>query len=165
MKTLLTSLGLLLTLYSFGQEYLLKNEKAIYSFETVSGKSLMIARDSSDSYLVYRFGTSSNIELEYPKNKRNSWQKFEYSYWFRGGGIENAGLDINFLYFDIGHYRYIVYDTYSAESEKNECGIKVINQNTEKETDILGLINTTSGSLLAGFRWNDLISEGDVLYF
>jgi hypothetical protein len=157
-------ISLLIALNSFGQDHLLENEKLVYSFKTYSGKTLMIAKDSNDRYLVYRYGTDSLIELEYPKNKNNSWKKFKYSYWLRGGGPENAGIDINFLYFDIDHYRYVVYWTYYSESEETNCGIKVINQNTKKETDIKGDLSTVRGSLVADFRWNELIAKGEELY-
>ena len=153
-------LCLLICINSFGQTYILENERVGYSFKTTNGKTLMVAIDSNERYLVYRFGTDSLIELEYPKNLNNSWRKFKYAYWMRGGGPENIGMDINFLYFNVGHYRYVVY----AEFNESNCGIKVINTITGIETNILGDMNTVKGSLVASFRWNELITAGDELF-
>jgi hypothetical protein len=164
MKSLHTICCALLTINAQCQSYLLANEELVYSFETYTGKTLMIAKDSNDNYLTYRYGTAANIELEYPAyKKKSSWKQFNYSYYYRGGGVENAGLDLNYLYFDIDPFRYVVYWTYSAESDEVECGILVIDQNTGERTDIKGKVDAIKGSLINGFRDNDLVPEGDFL--
>ena len=123
----------------------------------------MIAKDSSDKYLVYRYGSDSLIELEFPKDKINSWKKFKYSWYSRGGGIENLAMDMNFLFFDIKPYRYIVYKTYTAENGETYCGIKIYKIDGEFVTDINGDLSTVRGSL-GFFRWNALVVESDEFY-
>jgi hypothetical protein len=65
----------------FGQNYLHPNERIICSFETMKGKIVMLAKDKDDKYIVYRFGSKTKTELEYPENKENSWSKFKFSYY------------------------------------------------------------------------------------
>jgi hypothetical protein len=158
---LLIGFCLLFTTNSFCQNYLLENEAVVYSFDTNNGKKLMIAVDTNERYLIYRYGTKALIELEYPNKLKGSWKKFNFSYYMRGGGIENAGMDINFLYFYIGDYQYVVYDTYYSEPDESNCGIKVINKRTNEETNIVGDINTVKGSMSRILFWNELITIGE----
>ncbi|MEY4926599.1 MAG: hypothetical protein RI894_1035 [Bacteroidota bacterium] len=48
------------------QKLLLPNEECVFSFKTKSGKTMMLAKDKTEKYLIYRFGTKNNIELEFP---------------------------------------------------------------------------------------------------
>jgi len=101
-----------------------------------------------ERYIVYRFGTMDNIELEFPEDRENSFSYFNYSYYLRGGGIENAGLDLNHFNFSNGGYQYQVYDEYEAESGIRAVGIRVTDEKTGKVTDITGDSNSVIGSMI-----------------
>ena len=148
---------------SYSQNYLLSNEKIVFEFETMKGKLLVVAIDTTEEYLVYRFGTKENIEFEFPDDLSTSWDNFKFSWYLRGGGIQNEGLDLNYLYFDIKDFRYVVFQEYSAHIQKTNSGIKVINQTTQKETIFKANPTTVKGSL-SDFRYMNLLKEGDQLF-
>lgn len=125
------------------------DETVVFSFNTLKGnKTLTVSMSRDGSAIVYRFGKKSKIELEYPKDKKDSWSKFRYSYYLRGGGAENAGLDLNHLSFTIGDYAYQVYQEYSAEDGSTSCGVRIKNSKTGKTTEISGDPKSMSGSLI-----------------
>jgi hypothetical protein len=143
--------------------YVLPNEVVLYSFKTENGKVVTINKDKDDNYLVYRFGTKSKIELQYPAALNNNWKDFFYSYYLRGGGPGNEGLDLNYLYFINEGFKYVVYENYEAITGKTTIGIKIINVKTSKTTAVTGITKTRKGSL-AQFRDNNLISKSDELF-
>lgn len=150
--------------YLFGQKYVLNNEKIIYSFQTNNGKVMTLCSDKTGKYIVYRFGTKESIELEFPKNKdKSSWNKFEYSYWLRGGGVENEGIDLNYVAFIIEKTKYVIYDTYFANGKKYEVGIRVINLSNNITVKIIGNRKTQKGTLI-DFRFDKSIKEAEELY-
>jgi len=124
-----------------------KNEEVIYSFETKNNKQLIIVKDTSNKYIQYRFGTDNNIEMEYPiKTTIESWNKFQYNSYWRGGGKENAGMEIDNLQFINNGYTYLIYRTYFAEKEENSAGIIVLDS-TNRETRIKGIPATIKGCI------------------
>jgi hypothetical protein len=147
----------------YGQHYLLPNEIIVYSFNMANGKKMVLAKDSTNKYIVYRFGTKDKIEFEFPEKNKASWDKFTYCFYLRAGGKENEGMDLNYVYFINNKSRYIIYNTYHAANEKPECGIMVIDTTTKKKVDIKGNINTAKGTLI-DFRDNNLLQIGDELF-
>ena len=145
---------------TFGQKYLLPNEELIYSFETKNGKKLMLAKDKKENYIVYRFGTKTKIEFEFPDNLKESWSKFKYSFYLRGGGKINEGIDLNYIAFVNENYKYVIYDTYFSVENKTNIGIKIIDLRTDKIIEIKGDIKTRKGNLVQ-FRDNKLIGIDD----
>ena len=143
-----------------GNPFLKSNEEAVYSFKTASGKKVMLARDKEGKYLVYRFGTKDSVEFEYPSSYTDSWSKFNYSFYLRGGGPSNSGMDLNYVYFVNGGYEYVIYDTYFAEEERSAIGIKVIDLKTKKTTDIKGVLKSKVGTLI-NFRDSKELKNGD----
>ena len=128
--------------------FVLPNEVVILSFKTKKKKQVFLCRDKDNRYLVYRFGSKSKVELQFPdKLDETSFQKFEYSSYFRGGGVENLAMNLDYLSFINSGYRYIIYKTYASESVGNEdeVGIRVIHLKTQKETNIEGDFNTFEG--------------------
>lgn len=124
---------------------------------------MVVAEDTSGNYLIYRYGTTDNIELEYPSDHNDSWNKFLFSYDLRGGGIRNEGIDLNYLYFTIDKFKYVVFQEYSAHTEKTEYGIKVINKETKETINLKADPNTVSGSL-GVLRDNRKMKEGEELF-
>jgi hypothetical protein len=66
---------------------------------------------SEKGYLQYRFGLPGKIELEYPKDRQATQQKFQYSHYFR------ARFEITSISFTIDGYEYSVFDDYNGEEK------------------------------------------------
>ena len=146
-----------------GQSYLKPNEKIILSFQTINNKLIYLVKDAANKYICYRFGTKDKVEFEYPLVEKDSWKKFKYSYYLRGGGTSNEGMDLNYVYFTNNGYQYVIYHTYFADGDKSNVGIKVIDLKTPKTTDIKGTDKTRKGTLI-DFRDNNLLEIGDELF-
>lgn len=126
------------------------NEEVLFSFKIEnSSKTLSICLSKIQlDYIVYRFGTKDKIELEFPENLTDSWNKFNYSYYLRGGGAGNEGMDMNYLTFENGGFEYQIYQEYTAIDKLTQVGVKITDKSTKKETDIKGLSNTIKGGLI-----------------
>lgn len=159
-RNLIILLMLVCTNLIYGQKYLLPNEKLIYGFETQSGKKLVLAKERNDKYIIYRFGTKNKIEFEFPEKTKASWDKFTYIFYMRGGGIQNEGMDLNYIKFINGDYKYVIYDTYYAVENETSIGIKITNLKNNKTTDIKGKKSTQKGNLV-DFRFNKLLKIED----
>ncbi len=134
------------------------DEDVLFSFKTDSSDkklSVCLSKKPLD-YIVYRFGTKEKIEFEFPENKADSWSKFAYSFYLRGGGKQNDGLDLNYLSFENGEFEYKIYQEYSAIDSIEKVGVRVIEKRTNKETDIKGSSNTIKGTLIS-LRGNNKI--------
>lgn len=145
---------------SFGQKYLLQNEELIYSFKTQNGKKMLLTKDKNDNYIIYRFGTKTKIEFEFPEKLKTSWSKFKYSFYLRGGGKINEAMDLNYISFINKNYKYVIYDTYFSVENKTNIGVKIIDLRTGKIIDIKGNLKSRRGNLV-GFRDNKLIGIDD----
>lgn len=160
MKCTLMLLIILFSSKSFTQKYTLSNEENIISFTTQKGKIVTLSKDKNNDYIVYRFGTKDKIELEYPEKNKNSWDKFKFSFYHRGGGKENTGMELDNVWFTIDDYEYGVFSAYRAEDEENEesydVGVKVLHLKTGKETQFMAVENSVKGSLTQ-FRDNNLL--------
>lgn len=143
--------------------YHLLNEEIIMAIQMNDGKIVTLCKDTADHYLLYRFGTKSKIEFEFPSKESSSWSLFTYSYYFRGGGAQNAGLDLNYVYFEKEGYRYIIYDTDDATENQSEEGIKVENLKTG-EMKVLAGNKMKIGSSLIDFRDNTLIQKSEKMF-
>lgn len=144
-------------------QHLLSNEVLVLQFTTEEGKQLTIAKDTADKYLIFRFGTPDQIKIEFPSERNNSWNQFCFSWWLRGGGLNNEGIDVNYLYFNTGNYRYVVYQEYTARTEKTQFGLKVINEISGELKDNKAKSKTIQGSLTQ-LRDNDKIQKGEELF-
>lgn len=138
---------------AYGQN---KNETLIFYFEIENNGSVKISLDSANNAFIVRYHTSDNHKIKITDNLSDSVIVFTYSYYLRGGGKDNAGLDLNSLHFYDSKFNYEVYDNYSAESDNSYIGIKISNKSTTGVQDIHGINNTRKGELLY-FRFNDLI--------
>ncbi len=145
--------GLALTSSLFGEGHsplVDPGERVVFSFQMAgSDKVATIAMSEKEpGYIVYRYGVREKIELEYPRQKSGSWKLFSYSYYLRGGGAANAGLDLNALSFTNSVFTYTVYWDYSAEDDSTTVGIRVKNLKTGKEVDLPGVLSSVIGSLV-----------------
>ncbi|WP_158829176.1 hypothetical protein [Mucilaginibacter lacusdianchii] len=118
----------------------------------------MLVLDSADKYIVYRFGSPSHIDLEYPKDLSNSFEKFKRLYYTRYGGYPNAGTVISQVEFVNEGYTYKLFEQLFTlkEDERYEIGVTVENNLIGKETRIDGILKTEKGGLL-GLKESALI--------
>lgn len=133
----------------FDDTLCLNTEKLVVSFQTEDeGKTVSVCMDRDGGYLVYRFGTIENIELEYPSDKAQAWDKFTYDY-----STKDAH---DSLQFENGGFRYEVYQEEYAASTELKVGVKVTELATGKETDMAGLPESLLG------YWYDLQGNKNV---
>ena len=152
---------LLIRNQSFAQNYIKSNEELIFSFQTKNHKQVYLVKEKSNKYICYRFGSKERVEFEYPTLNKESWNQFKYSFYLRGGGISNEGMDLNYVYFNNNGYKYVIYYTYYARGNEVEVGIRVIDLKTNKTiSDIKGNPKARKGSLF-GFRDNNLLKIED----
>jgi hypothetical protein len=80
-------------------------------------------------YLQYRFGMPGKIELEFPKDRTNTQQQFEYSHYFR------ARVDMTEINFTVNGVSYSVFDDYNGEEkpEVSEQGVSINWPGTNKK--------------------------------
>jgi len=136
---------------SFDNALCTDNEQIILSFE-LEGTSKIISiceADHDEYYIVFRMGTSNEIDFEFPQNKEDSWNKFVYTYYLRGGGGFNEGLDLNYLSFEDEGKQYEVYQEYTAEQDIIMVGLKIVDLETSQETLLPGIGETVNGSLVS----------------
>lgn len=126
------------------------DEEVLFKFNIAnSAKKLSVCNSQKQpDYIVYRFGTKDKIELEFPKSNVDSWNKFTYSYYLRGGGLENEGMDMNYLMFENDGYEYKVYLEYTAKDNMTQVGVGILNKKAKTETDLKGVSNSVEGSLI-----------------
>jgi hypothetical protein len=126
------------------------NEKVILSFTTTTNKKVTLAVAEDYSYLCYRFGTPTNIELSYKVTKKDS-SKFKYS-WDWEPLIERwTGKEYNStkLSFQISDYEYTIFqnrvDSISLKDIEYSFGI------TDKEYNLELLKQYSAARELDGF--------------
>lgn len=80
-------------------------------------------------YLQYRFGMAGTVELEFPKERTNTQQQFEYSHYFR------ARVDMTEINFTVNGVSYSVFDDYNGEEkpEVSEQGVSINWPGTNKK--------------------------------
>lgn len=127
----------------------LDSESAIFSFSTRANKLLSICKErSSGVYIVYRFGTEKNIELQYPeKLDENSWKRFTFFGVRRGGGIKNSGFGEYTLEFKNSFTSYQVYQSWSDEDGSYGIGVNIMPKD-RRSIQIHGIQKTQEGSLV-----------------
>ena len=153
----LFALALPLSLWA---QYLLPNEEIIYSFETKAGKKMTLVKDKQDQYIQYRFGSKNHVDMEFPAERtQDSWKKFKYKSYMRGGGKQNAAMELSYLTFTNKDYQYQLYKTYYAEDGSYNTGITVTD-NKGKETDIPGIYKTIKGCI-CNLQESTLIEKED----
>jgi hypothetical protein len=126
-----------------------ENERVLFSFPVINSRKIVTIGLSTNQpeYIVYRFGTRDKIELEFPKDKIDSWGQFLFSYYFRGGGRVNEGLDLNYLIFTNEDYTYTVFQEYDAVDQTGNIGVRIRNNKTAIEYEMNGDASSCVGSL------------------
>ncbi|NLA87830.1 MAG: DUF4163 domain-containing protein, partial [Clostridiales bacterium] len=104
----------------------LDTERLVMSFKTEkSSKTVSVCTaEGAEPYIVYRFGTKDNIELEYKALK--------------SGQMTYASDTEHYLTFTNQGYEYTIYQVYDAGSGETRFGIKVRELSSGTVTDIEG---------------------------
>jgi len=116
-----------------------QNERIIFSCPLKSpAKTVSVCGSkeltSEQGYLQYRFGVPGKIELEFPKDRKETQKQFQYTHYFR------AQVDRTEINFGIDAYSYSVFDDYDGEQKPavSRQGITVSQANgAGKETTYL----------------------------
>jgi hypothetical protein len=111
-----------------------KEERIIFSCvlrRTAKIVSVCASHDLTNDkgYLQYRFGMPGKIELEFPKDRTNTQQGFEYSHYFR------ARVDLTEINFTVDGVSYSVFDDYQGEEKPavSEQGVAINWPGTNKK--------------------------------
>jgi hypothetical protein len=115
-----------------------KDERVIFSCPVkrpVKIVSICASKDltSERGYLQYRFGLPGKIELEYPKDRNGTQQKFKYTHYFR------AQVDLTEIGFTIDGYEYSVFNDYNGEEKPavSSQGVSVTAPGKPKEVSFV----------------------------
>ena len=88
---------------------------------------------SETGYLQYRFGLPGKIELEFPKERTGTQQKFQYTHYFR------AQFDLTEISFTNDGYQYEITDDYNGEEKPAQTiqGVSVTAPGKPKEVSFV----------------------------
>jgi len=155
LKNLFTLFFIFFAFDAFAQmnEQLCKtNEKITFAFQLKNKKWVTVCEEKNRRYIVYRFGNSNKVELEYPTTlDSSSYQQFTFKGYSRGGGKQNAAMNYAFLNFIVKDVNYEIYDTWNSEDNKQHCGISITVK--AKPIDMVGNLKSRKGYLLS--LWYD----------
>jgi hypothetical protein len=87
---------------------------------------------ADQGYLQYRFGLPGKVELEFPKERTGTQQKFQYTHYFR------AQVDLTEISFSNNGYEYQITDDYNGEEKPAQSiqGIMVTAPGKPKEISL-----------------------------
>ena len=122
-------------------------KKSSWSLQQPKAKKLTIALDANEKTWYTDMVRQQLQPQNFQKNKDQSWELFQFSWFLRGGENENEGMGVNYLYFDNGRYKYIVFQEYLTTDQKTCYGIKVIHTETQEETIIKAVPASVKGFL------------------
>jgi hypothetical protein len=96
--------------------------------------SLCASKDLTNErgYVQYRFGLPGKIELEYPKERTGTQEKFHYTHYFR------AQFDLTEISFTNDGYEYQIIDDYNGEEKPAQSiqGVSVTAPGNPKEVSL-----------------------------
>ncbi len=153
-------ISFIFSLRGFGQNYVLPNEQEVFSFFTLEGNKIVLARDTSDAYTIFRLGTEKRVEQQYPDIASGNFELLKYVFYFRGGGSSNEGMDLNFITYKTYYNRYLIYDTWEAIEDKREVGVKIMDREGKLLKQMEADPKTIRGTLV-DFRFNDWAEKID----
>ncbi len=87
---------------------------------------------ADQGYLQYRFGLPGKVELEFPKERTGTQQKFQYTHYFR------AQVDLTEISFSNNGYEYQITDDYNGEEKPAQSieGVMVTVPGKPKEVSL-----------------------------
>jgi len=125
----------------------LKKEKVIVAFTIEkSGKLVSVCEGTTPSYLVYRFGKQSKIELQIPARNAKSWSFFRFDSRTRPGGPTEGGFGEYSLRFSNQQADYTILQNWNNATQS--YGIAVAVDTNKKSVLLKGAPNSQIGSLV-----------------
>src|SRR3569833_718456 len=166
----------------YAQLYQKPNERLILSFNTTDNKQVSLCADSNLRYMIYRQGTKTHVDYEYPADStENSIRKFKWEVYssserfpFDEATAKQAKPSDYYpskyykLVFEDNKRKYMIYQFASekylynlGEHSVKTIWVSIIDINTGKETDLDAVLSTRKGSLrllitLPGLELSDL---------
>lgn len=125
MKSFLV-LVLLIGCYSIGYS---QSEKTIFYFEAKKNSTFELKLDTISNKLVFRKFKKNKLLYELVDDLSDTIVVFSYAYYFRGGGIANAGMDLNVIRFEQKNYIGWLYHEYKSEDNSLKIGYSEMNLN------------------------------------
>ena len=124
-----------------------EGETNLLSFTTKNGKSVSLCVGAANKYLVYRYGTPSQTELQYPPAlDASSWDKFTVTNYQKPSmGKANSAEDLHRLVFKNGNVTYTIYDD-TSDANGHVCGVGVTMPG-KKEVFMQGNLKSVTGQL------------------
>ena len=109
-------LGITTTSFAAEHSHCSASEKAIFNCRIKDSSKIVSLCGSSDlsskkGYLQYRFGRPGNVELQFPKNKQGSQDRFRWAHYFR------FQVDRTEVSFNNGGYKYTLFHYYEGDLE------------------------------------------------
>ena len=153
MRTISILFLLFSCLSAYGQT---NSETNLFSFESDLNETISLSLDTISDILVFRNGDSKGKGIIIKDHLNDNDTIFVYSYYFRGGGVENAGLDLNYVTFNYENDRYEIYDEYSAEGQSYSVGLRIFEGDSEGGYSITGKYESIKGSII-DFRYNGIL--------
>jgi hypothetical protein len=153
-------LAILISLSAFSA--IAQNENVIYSFKTKNNKVVELIFNESDSVFIYRFLSKGKLELEIRDDLTDTDTIFTVHGYHRGGGVDNAAMDYNDIYFSNNGYDYNIYYVWAVNEEDPDVesdpvfGIKVLKEGLEI-ADLKGS-KILTGSVY-GWSFYDILPE------
>lgn len=123
-------------------------EEVVFSFITENERKLIVAYNPAEDKLVYRFFSKDSLELELPDQGIESWQFFSYMDGHQKVSLNGRQMDLNYLVFTNGGYRYEIYDNYNVAGGGRVVGVDVIKVSDQSVTHISGDADRAVGSLM-----------------
>jgi hypothetical protein len=115
-----------------------KGERVIFSCPVKRPAKIVSLCASKDltnetGYIQYRFGLPGKIELEFPKDRTGTQQKFQYTHYFR------AQFDLTEISFTNDGYEYEITDDYNGEEKPAQTiqGVSVTAPGKPKEVSFV----------------------------
>ena len=115
-----------------------RDERVIFSCPVRKPAKIVSVCASKDlaqdrGYLQYRFGLPGKVELEYPRDRKSTQEKFQYTHYFR------ARFDTTSIAFTIDGYEYSVFDDYNGEEKPaiSSQGVSVTAPGKPKEVSFV----------------------------
>jgi hypothetical protein len=143
-------------------------KEVLFSFKTKQNDIISIFRLQNESGLEFLFKPIKGKPVHYPiptkATSKQNWDKFTYGYYFRPGGVENDGLDLNNLYFKLYNQIYVVYEHYVAADNSFEIGFKILNQKEELIKDYRAKKSTVKGSLIDLRHLEEVLPTNTLIY-
>ena len=138
-------------------------EEPILLFKTLQGKTISLSQVKNSKALFFRIEKEKKIELQYPQTINDTTLFFTYSFYLRGGGTANEGMELNYVYFELNNLKYVLFENSHSSNPASSFGLKIIDVKTQHEEVYEALDNTIRGSLNS-LRNDDRFIKGEELF-